>query len=254
MNQKTADSLVSAWTRLEAVGRRLWDENSVCAVEVQALIEEFKGEVHRIDTHLRNIEDVRSHDRQEHAEDLADLRRQYELELAGVKSRLELSEQAVHSKDTRIAELMKTIAQKEEENLDFHSQIMRIAATNDETKAKKMEAFYQELLKKENSLSDSWTQRHKTLESEHEHLQALLAARQAELDAWENRRLNEEESIKKRSTDVEIKSQQLAQEYRKKQQEIEDLKASLQRSITELVRQYQSRLRGTDSAPTPGPR
>jgi predicted nucleic acid-binding Zn-ribbon protein len=110
----------------------------------------------------------------------------------------------------------------------------------------KMEEFYQELVKKEGALESSWQQRHKSLEDEHTHLQQIIAAKQAELDAWEKRRLSEEDSLKRRNTDLEIKSQQLAQEYRKKQQEIEDLKGNLQHSITELVRQYQTRLRTTE--------
>jgi predicted nucleic acid-binding Zn-ribbon protein len=95
-------------------------------------------------------------------------------------------------------------------------------------------------------LESFWQQRHKSLEDEHTHLQQIIAAKQAELDAWEKRRLSEEDSLKRRNTDLEIKSQQLAQEYRKKQQEIEDLKGNLQHSITELVRQYQTRLRTTE--------
>jgi chaperonin cofactor prefoldin len=150
------------------------------------------------------------------------------------------------------------LARKEEENLNFHSQVLRMSAASDETKTKKMEEFYQELMKKEAGLADSWQQRHQTLVKEHDHLQQILATRQSELDAWETRRMAEEESLKKRTTDVEIKTQTLAQEYRKKQQEIEDLKANLQKSISDIVRQYQSRLRGSDQpqppAPTPHPR
>lgn len=247
-------ALNEAWVRLEAVCRRLWEENSASAVEVQAVVEEFKGEVHRIDAHLNNLDELRAHDRREHEEDMAGMRRQYELELAGLKKRLELHEQAMREKDAHSADLLKTLAHKEEENLEFHSQVLRMSATSDETKSKKMEEFYQELLKKEAALADSWQQRHLTLEKEHQHLEKILASRQGELDAWENRRLSEEDALKKRTTDLEIKTQQLAQEYRKKQQEIEDLKASLQSGITDLVRQYQARLRGPDPAPTPGPR
>lgn len=247
-------ALNEAWARLEAVCRRLWEENSTSAVEVQAVVEEFKGEVHRLDAHLNSLDELREHDRREREEDLAGMRRQYELELAGLKKRLELHEQAMREKDAHAADLLKTLAHKEEENLEFHSQVLRMSATSDETKSKKMEEFYQELLKKEAALATSWQQRHLTLEKEHQHLESILAARQAELDAWENRRLSEEDALKKRATDLEIKTQQLAQEYRKKQQEIEDLKAGLQTSITDLVRQYQARLRGPDPTPTPGQR
>ena len=245
--------LNEAWARLEAVCRRLWDENSPAAVEAQAVVEEFKGEVHRIEAHLNNLDEQRAHDRREREEDLASMRRQYEMELASLKKRLELDAAAMREKDARNDELLKTLARKEEENLEFHSQVLRMSAASDATKGKKMEEFYQELLKKDASLADSWQARHQTLEAEHAQMQKILQAKQAELDAWESRRLDEEEALKKRTTDVEIKTQQLAQEYRKKQQEIEDLKAGMQKSISDLVKQYQARLRGTDAPPTPTP-
>ena len=164
----------------------------------------------------------------------------------------------MREKDARVEALMKTLARKEAENLEAQSHALQMSASSDEAKAKKMEEFYQEMIKKEATQTDSWQQRHVTLEAENDHRQKILAARQSELDAWEQRRINEEESIKKRTTDIELKAQELAQEYRKKQQEIEDLKGSLQRSVTELVRQYQTRLRGSDLPsvvpPIPRPR
>jgi chromosome segregation ATPase len=246
-------SLEQVWERLEMVCRKLWDENSSNAVETQAIVEEFKGEVHRINAHLANIDEARDHARRESEEALAAMRRQYEMEMASLKKRLELQEVSLRDKDNQAEELMKTIARKEEENLSFHSEVLRMSVASDETKNKKMEEFYKELMKKEGSLAQSWQQRHRTLEEEHDHLQKILAARQGELDAWELRRLTEEEALKKRGTDLEIKTQHLAQEYRKKQQEIEDLKANLQRNITDLVRQYQSRLRGSEALPSSPP-
>jgi predicted nucleic acid-binding Zn-ribbon protein len=228
---------------MEIVCTRLWNENSPTAVEAQAALEEFKGAVHRGDAYLSNVVEQRAHDLRNHEDSLASLRRQYEMEMAGLKRRIEGLEHALREKDLRNDELLKAIANKEEQNLEFHSQLLRMSATGDEAKARKMDEFYQELLKKESSLEESWEQRHKALEQEHSHFQNILSAKQAQLDAWEERRIAEEEAIKKRSTDLEIKSQHLFQEYRKKQQEIEELKSSLQHSITELVRQYQSRVK-----------
>ena len=252
MNENTKTSILSAaWGRLEVVCRKLWDENSTSAVEVQAVVEEFKGEVHRVDTYLASAEELHALELHAHEDDLAAMRRHYELELAGLKKRLELQESALREKDARIEDLLKTLARKEEENLNFHSQVLRMSASSDELKAKKMEEFYQEMIKTGAAQADTWQQRHVTLEQEGEHRQKILAVRQTELDAWESRRIVEEEALKKRATDVELQSSQLAQEYRKKQQEIEDLKGGLQRSITELVRQYQARLRSPDPVPAP---
>ena len=253
INIKTTN-LTDAWVRLEVVARKLWDENSSSAVEVQAVVEEFKGEVHRVDALLANLEATRTLDQREAEDDLAAMRRNYEIELAGLKKRLELQETALRDKDARAEDLLKTLARKEEENLEFHSQVLRMSASSDEIKSKKMEEFYQELLKTEATQADTWQQRHLTLEAENEHRQTILAARQTELDAWESRRLSDEAALKTRATDLDIKTSQLTQEYRKKQQEIEEMKADLKTNITDRVRQYQARLRGeAGAAPTPTP-
>jgi len=253
-NRKPLATLTSTWERLEALCRRLWDDNSPAAVEAQAVYEEFKGEVHRVETLVANFDELREHDRSEHEEDLAAMRRQYEMEIAGLRKRLELLEKSVAERDARIDGLLLSLAKKEEEALEFHAQVLRMSASSDETKSKKMEEFYEELVKKESAMGDAWEQRRKTLETEHAHLRQIVAAKQTELDAWEQRRVAEEIELKRRATDLELKSQQLAQEYRKKQQDIEDLKKGLQASITDLVHQYQSRLRGEappSAAPTP---
>lgn len=245
--RKPMTVLAEAWSRLEELCRRLWEENSPAAVEAQAIVEEFKGEVSRMDAQFVLAEDHRRHEQTEHEEALACLRRQYEMELASAKKRLELMEKSLHEKDLHIEDLLKVLSRKEEENLEFHSQVLRMSAAGDEVKSKKMDEFYQELLKKEASMDASWQQRHQALEKDHQQTKELLASRQAELDAWNIRRQSEEDALLKKQTDHEIRSQHLVQEYRKKQQEIEDLKASLQKSVADLVRQYQARLKG-DSA------
>src|SRR5437764_893569 len=105
MNQKMKiSSLSAAWVRLESVCRTLWDENSSSAVEVQAVVEEFKGEVHRVDAVLANHAEMKELELREHEEDLSAMRRHYEIELTGLKKRLELQETAIAAKDTRIEE------------------------------------------------------------------------------------------------------------------------------------------------------
>jgi ElaB/YqjD/DUF883 family membrane-anchored ribosome-binding protein len=95
MTRKPAATLTEAWERLEIVCRRLWDENSSSAIESQAIFEEFKGEVQRIDALLANLDELHSHERRDHEEDLAAMRRQYEMELAGVRKRMELHEKGI---------------------------------------------------------------------------------------------------------------------------------------------------------------
>jgi|GEM_PF-1966271 len=259
-NSEALASIGEIWKRLEDVCDRLWEENSPTAVAAQAALEEFKGAVHRADAFLSNAVELRAQDLRRHEENLASLRRQYEMEMAGLRKRIEGLEGALREKDASIDGLLKTIAAKEAQNIDFHSQLLRVTAAGDESKAKKMDEFYQDLMRRESSLEDSWQQRHKALDQEHSHFQNILAAKQAQLDAWEERRIAEEEALKKRATDLEIKAQHLFQEYRKKQQEIEELKSGLQNSISELVRQYQGRVKpeaarpAAPPPPPPGPR
>jgi chromosome segregation ATPase len=249
MMNDTATTLHDAWSRLEKVCQRLWDDNSPCAVEVQAVVEEFKGEMNRVAAYTSSTEALRRELGREREDAMAALRRQYEIETASLKKRLELVENAGRTKDARADELLETLAKKEAENLEFHAQVLKMSADTDKDRAKKMESFYTDLTRKETEREEVWAKREKSLDEEHHKLQQILQAKQAELDAWEQRRIAEEDEIKRRATDVELKSQQLAQEYRKKQQEIEDLKTGLQRSITELVRQYQARVRGGDAPP-----
>ena len=163
---------VEAWQRLDAVCRKLWDENSPSAVEAQAVIEEFKGEVqqgqHSSFEYRRAARTRPARTRGGGSPPCAGSTR---CSSASLKKRLELEEQSRHTNEKRIEELLKTLAQKEEQNMEFHSQILRVAAASDEIKTKKMEEFYQELMKKESSLAESWQQRHVALEKEHEHLQ-----------------------------------------------------------------------------------
>lgn len=243
-NLKSLTNLTDAWTRLEEICRRLWESNSPVAVETQAIVEEFQGEVSRIDAQFTLAEEHRRHEQTEHDEAMASLRRQYEMELAGAKKRLELVEKTLAEKDLRIEDLLKTVSRKDDENLEFHSQVLRMSAAGDEIKGKKMDEFYQELIKKERVMDDSWQQRQKTLEKDHDQAMELVASKQVELDARQSRQRADEEVFLKKQTDLEIRSQHLIQEYRKKQQEIEDLKTNLQKSVTDLVRQYQARIKG----------
>jgi chromosome segregation ATPase len=245
--------LTAIWKRLESVCQRLWDENSSGAVQMQAVLEEFKGEVHRVEAHLDGIGEAQAHAAKSDEETQAAVRRQYEMELANFKKRLELQESALRDKDARTEDLIKTIARKEEEALDFRSQILRASVIDDEAKAGKMEVFYQKLMKAEAALTESWQKRHATLEHEHQELQRILVAWQSEMDVWERRCVGDKESLQNRNTELEIKTQRLAQQYREKRQEIEDLKAGLERNIAELVSRYQSRLRGSNALPSAPP-
>ncbi|MDX6768879.1 MAG: hypothetical protein SF051_05055 [Elusimicrobiota bacterium] len=249
MDKMTEAPLQAAWKRLESLCTDLWADNSPRAVAAQALLEEYRSEMVRHDAQvLQACEGAVKSDR-EHEESQEALRSHYTAEIAGLKKRLELLDRLVKDKDAEISDLLTRLGEHERKNSEMHAQFIKTAAASEEAMAKKMEELYTSLKAREESLEGSWRKREQSLEEEVAKVREVLATRQAELDAWEKRRVTEEDVLKRRGTDLEIRSQQLQQEYRLKQQEIELLKASLQRSVTELVRQYQSRLKGGLEAP-----
>ena len=250
MNEKLAKmELEKIWKKLENLCTDLWGDSSPRAVAAQALMEEYRGEMIRYDSQMVqatvNMEQVE----RTHEGSLAALRAHYIAEMDGLKKRIELMDRLIADKDAENAALLISIADHEKKNAAFHAQVLKIAAANDEASSQQMEEFYLGLKEKEGALASSWSKREAALGEDNRTMKSIIAARQAELEAWEKRRMVEEDTLKRGATDLEIKSKQLQQEYRLKQQEIETLKTSLQRSVTELVRQYQSRLK--DAVITP---
>ncbi len=251
MNVKS--QLQEAWKRLESLSAALWNDNSPRAVEAQALLEEFRGEMARFDSITVLANENHALASREHELSLAGLRAHFEAELAVLKKRNELLGKSIHDKDVEIESLLTGMADHERKNADFHAMILKSATDSDEAVSLKMEKFYQDMRAKEAQLEGAWLKRGMALEAEGAHDRELLAAKQAELEAWERRRIDEESALKKRANDLEFKAQRLQEEYRLKQQEIEAIKAGIQRNVSELVKQYQSRLKADASAPvTPG--
>lgn len=244
MDKMPEAPLQAAWKRLETLCTDLWADNSPRAVAAQALLEEYRSEIVRHDAQMMQAADHAAMTEREFSESQAAMRTHYAAELGGLKKRLELLDRLVKDKDGEISDLLARLGEHERKNSETHAQFIKTAAASEEAMAKKMEELYSTLKVKEESLEGIWRKREQSLEEEVNKVREVLHARQAELDAWEKRRVAEEDVLKRRSTDLEIRSQQLQQEYRLKQQEIELLKSSLQRSVTELVHQYQSRLKG----------
>lgn len=249
MDKAPVQPLQDAWSRLAALSTDLWADNSPRAVAAQALLEEFRSEMVRHDAQVLQAGEHAVKADREHEEALGALRSHYMAEIGGLKKRLELLDRLVKDKDAEISDLLARLSEHERKNSETHAQFIKTAAASEEAMAKKMEELYTSLKAREESLEGSWRKREQSLEEEVAKVREVLSTRQAELDAWEKRRVTEEDALKRRATDLEIRSQQLQQEYRLKQQEIELLKTSLQRSVTELVRQYQSRLKGGLESP-----
>ena len=69
--RKSLPLLPNAWLRLQEVSRQLWEANSPAAVETQAILEEFKGEVSRIDAQFSLADEHQLHEAAEHEEEIA---------------------------------------------------------------------------------------------------------------------------------------------------------------------------------------
>lgn len=241
--------LEEVWARLSALNDSLWKDNSARAVESQALLEEFRNEMLRFDRLVVQAQETMSQMTREHEQSLASLRSHYEAEAAGLRKRIDLLERAIKDKDAEVEKLVIAVNDQEKRTADFQAGVVKMAADSEVAVVKKMEDLYHDLRAKEGALEEAWNKRRAELENEAARQRELLEAKAQELDAWEKRRRDEDAAAKRRSVDLDLKAQALQNEYRVKQQEIETLKENLQKSISELVRQYQSKLKGETTPP-----
>ena len=218
MTNRAATALSQAWRRLETVCRRLWEENSPAAVETQAILDEFKEDVEQTNALLAVVEERKQLEDRENEERLSTLRRRHEMESNSGKEIREMLENSLRGKDSRIDELAALLARKEKENLELRAQVLNLTAGHDESRNK--------------ALAEELEKPRKALEA--------MTLKQAELDAREARLQQEENSLLKRGEELDRRSQNLVQEYRKKRREIEDLKDSLQKSLEDLVQRPRS--------------
>jgi chromosome segregation ATPase len=273
--------LPEAWQRLELICRRLWDADSPTAVDLQALIEEFKGETHRAEQTLSRMRKLHGELRETVTKEVqrscSDELRTLQAQLKNAQERAAALDASSARKDERIESLLKELAAKEAVNLEFHEKFLASTAEADEARAQKMDSFYKELMRKESELESRWEARHVSLETEHkqrtesfkrrheglldelkaraasmeEHysnreqeLEKALERFRSDREAWETARLSETQAMAKRKEELVVQADNLAGEYKKKQAELQKIKESLQAELAEVVRQYQARMRG----------
>ncbi|MBI5242410.1 MAG: hypothetical protein HY922_01845 [Elusimicrobia bacterium] len=272
--------LHETWQRLETICRGLWDANSPTALDMQAVVEEFKGEAHRAEQMISTLRKNQDELRETLAKDLqqasADEIRPLLVELKTLREHAAVLEAAVAEKEKRNQELLKEIAGKEATDLEFHEKFLASSAEQDEARAKKMESFYEDLQKKEAAIEAEWEtrraeletgykQRNEALKRKHEESLAELQARaaaleqhyskrereletaqerfRAEREAWEAGRLSESQAVSKRKEELALQAENLAGDYKKKQAELQRIKEAMQSELAEVVRQYQARMR-----------
>jgi hypothetical protein len=245
--EQTTLGLKEIWKRLDPLCRRLWDENSPVAVGLQALSEEFNGEVQRA-AHL----------------------------LQACQETIKEQQKSIAEERGRVEALRKDLLAREAENAEFHDRFLKLEATHDEERSKKMEAFYQDLNKKraelESSLEarrwaleDDHNQRAQALQKKHDELVAGLKQRGSELElqhtnqeadlaktharmlqdmsTWEAETRRRDEALLNAEKAIVERERQIKEEYQKKQLEFQQLKESLRAEVTELIKQYQLKLR-----------
>ena len=273
--------LRESWLKLDPVCRRLWDSDSPLAVDLQAIIEEFKGEVHRAEQMVSTLRRINKevHDKvtkelqRSHSEEIWAL----QVQIKNCQDRNILLDSTVAQKEQRIEDLLKELAAKEALNVEFHDTFLKNSADQDEARSKKMETFYKNLTDKETQLEGRWEIRHEELETQHkqrtealqkkhadlvEEIKARVAAMEeqhsrrsldidrdwerlrTEREAYEAQRLSKESALAKRKDELAQQAETLADEYKKKQAELQRIKESLQSELAEVVRQYHAKMHG----------
>jgi chromosome segregation ATPase len=280
-NPEGETRLPEVWQRLETICRRLWDADSPVALDLQVVIEEFKGETHRAEQSISTLRKLHNELRETLTKDMqqasADEIRSLKFELKTVRDHAAALEADVVQKEKRNQELLKELAEKEAVNLEFHERFLASAAEQDEARAKKMESFYQDLQKKEADIEAGWEarraeletgykQRNEALKKRHEELLEEMQSRAAALEehyakkareieltqerfrtereGWETFRLAEQQVLSKRKEELALHTENLASEYKKKQGELQRIKEAMQAELAEVVRQYQAKMRG----------
>ena len=266
--------LKEIWGRFEVVARKLWIENSSAAVGLQSLIEEFHAEIARVEETLlsyrRNyLEQKEIIEKTYFAETTAKL----ESALGKARDRIAAQEGELALKTSKIKDLESFIAVKEEDLSRAHDRHIKSTIENSEQFNQKIETLYQEVMAKESALLPLWGRRLKELEDQYraraeelehknevmlaeykqreagleknyqEKLAELRASQQKALDDitnWSSRKLKEEQDLLHRTQGLELKTQELEHEIKKKQLELETLKENLRQEVTQVVKRYQA--------------
>ncbi len=239
--------LSEAWQRIEGLCQKLWSENSSQAVSLQAVVEEFRGEAQHAE-HLVAFYKKSLAEQKEILE--KDLAQYYGRKLEDLSEQLKNAqasrhalEQSLTARDREIGVLMDKVQAKEAENLQFHEKYLKAIAQLDESQGQKMEAFYRDLQKRQSELEAAWNLRHEEENRRHKELEDSRDKFLREVREWESRKVEREQALIKKEEELALRASEIAQEYKKKQAELEMLKDGLKREVSDIVRRYQ----GTNS-------
>lgn len=239
--------------KLEAVCRKVWDEDRVSAVALQAVSDEVLAG-------FRRAEEIISSLRQDLQTQESLIKREREMMTASVEERLDTAkvrtatvEEQLREAKAKIESLLQDLETKEEEHALFQEKYLRLEAKKDSERAAHMEKFIEEEDTKEQERETFWKQRHQALENDFKKREGEFEKKQH--DIMEEMQRSTEETKKlllQKETELMDTQKQLQaecqrcetalqgqeREYARKHAELEKLKQNLRAEIAELTQQH----------------
>lgn len=237
------------WSRLDAAVRKLWQEDRVSAIPVQAAVEELKVEWERLE---QLLESLKHSNQAMHQAMLKQFEQEYRNRLGDMEEQLRLAtsrvtglEESLGKERSRVAALLEQIERQEAESTRFKQEGLRAEADREAARTRFIEEFQRDLEAKSERMERSWTERLRSLEADfrarRDELESAYSRANEDLQAREARCYNQEIQIKQQADELSRRASALEKEYMSKRAEIETLKARMQAEITELIRSYQEK-------------
>ncbi len=266
------------WQKLDAACQKLWQEDKVAAIPMQAVADEVKigfRHAEQLLTSLRrNAEEQATLLSEEFQGRYEGKITSLERQLAAAQAKIAQLEQDGAKAAKHVESLLGQIETKEQENTEFREKYLKVEIQRDSERAKQLESFIAELEAKERERENHWKQRHEALESDvkrrQEHNEAeyrrlldeikqraqemedsyakkeavlrdLQRQVHAELQSKEVRLKDHEADLKAQSEALAAHAQELERAYGQKRAELDKLKVDLRAEIAELAKQYRAK-------------
>lgn len=268
-------NLDDLWRKLDAACQKLWQEDKVAAIPLQAVADEVKIGFRHAEQVLTSLK----HNADEQAALLAEeYRARYEAKISGFErqaaasqARISQLEQDLARANKHVETLLGQLEAKETENSEFREKYLKVEVQRDSERAKQVESLVADLEAKERQREAHWLQRHETLEGDARRRQDQLEAEyqrlledlksraldleegylkkegilrdlqrqlQTELQSREAKLKDHEATLKTQAEALAAHGQELERAYAQKRADLEKLKADLRAEISELTRHY----------------
>lgn len=247
-------NLVGVCEKLEAVCRKVWDEDRVSAVALQAVSNELTEGWRRAEECIAAL-------RQELQTRESVIAHECELKLGAMQKTLEAAkasaasgEEALQNAKARIETLRGDLEKKNEENAAAKERYLTLEAQKDSERSARMEKFIEEEDAKERERENFWQKCHQTLNTDLKKHESEFEKQRRELleelqrTAEETRKLYLQKELELMEAQKQLQAEFQAREanmhkreheYALKYEELEKLKHNLRSEIADLTRQYQ---------------